>query len=58
MSDKTIFEFIIYIIGLISALYVFFQFFIPIMQNLLAQGISGLILLAIIIWILFQKINR
>jgi len=58
MAKITIFETIIYAIGIGSALYIFLQFFIPIIQNLMAQGITGLIVLGIIIWVLFQKINK
>jgi len=52
---STNFEEIIKIIGVISSIYLFLQFFIPVIQNLLAQGIVGLILVIIMIWWLAQK---
>jgi hypothetical protein len=58
MREQTVFEFIIYVIGLGSAIYIFLQFFIPMIQNLLAQGVGGFILVGIMVWILIQKIKK
>jgi hypothetical protein len=49
------FEELIKIVGLLSAIYLFLQVVIPIIQNLLAEGIAGLILVGIFIWWLAQK---
>lgn len=58
MVKETLFETILYIISFFSAVYIFLQFFIPILQNLLAQGIAGVIIIFAIIWALAQQINR
>lgn len=58
MAEETIFELLIYVVGLGSAIYILLQFFVPIIQNLLAQGITGFIVVGIMIWILSQKINK
>lgn len=51
----TNFEEIIKVIGFLSAAYLFLKIFIPIIQNLLVEGASGLLLVGIMIWWLFQK---
>ena len=51
----TNFEEVLKLIGLGSTIYLFLQFFIPVMQNLFAQGLTGLILVMIMFWWLTQK---
>jgi|GEM_PF-1788865 len=52
---KLNFEFIMKIVGTISAFYLFLQIFIPVIRYLLAQGIAGLILVLLMVWWLFQE---
>jgi len=55
MVKETNFEKLIKIVGLLSAIYLFLQGVLPIIQNLLAEGITGLILIGIFIWWLLQE---
>ena len=50
----TNFEKLLKIIGLITAIIVFIQVFVPIIQNLIAEGILGAILIGIFVWWLIQ----
>ncbi|MEA3329369.1 MAG: hypothetical protein U9Q06_01360 [Nanoarchaeota archaeon] len=52
---STNFEEIIKIIALLSAIYLFLQFFIPMIQNLIAQGLVGFTLVIMMVWWLAQK---
>ncbi len=55
MSSSTNFEELIKIVGFLSAGYLFLQVFLPLIQNLIAQGLAGFILVVIMIWWLAQK---
>lgn len=54
MSETNL-EGLIKIAGLLGSIYLLLQIFLPIIQNLFAQGIVGIILVGIFIWWLTQK---